>query len=104
MTGRLSKRITALGQRMVAVLTVSGVPVVAFAQTTPQPNPPLVIRSLTGGDLFQFYCATCHGKDGKGHGPVAAALKIPSPDLTLLQRRNRGAFPRERVEAFVTNG
>ena len=38
------------------------------------PFPPLVIASLSGGDLFQFYCASCHGRDGKGDGPVAASL------------------------------
>lgn len=74
-----------------------------FAQTTGPANPPLVIRSLVGRDLFDFYCASCHGKDGKGNGPVASALKVPPPDLTLLARRNGGTFPAERVKAFVTN-
>jgi len=73
------------------------------AQTTGPVNPPLVIRSLVGRDLFDFYCASCHGKDGKGNGPVASALKVPPPDLTLLARRNGGTFPAERVKAFVTN-
>jgi len=103
MAGTRSKTIAALGGRLAAVLTVSGVALAAFAQTTPRPNPPLVLRSLSGGDLFQFYCATCHGRDGKGGGPVAAALKIPPPDLTRLAQRSGGTFPRERVEAFVTN-
>jgi mono/diheme cytochrome c family protein len=74
------------------------------AQTTGRQNPPLVIRSLVGHDLFDFYCATCHGRDGKGNGPVASALKVPPPDLTLLTRRNGGTFPGRRVDAFVTNG
>jgi mono/diheme cytochrome c family protein len=74
-----------------------------FAQTTGPANPPLVIRSLVGSDLFEFYCASCHGRDGKGNGPVASALKVPPPDLTLLARRNGGAFPDERVKTFVTN-
>lgn len=99
----LPKEITVIGRRMIAVLAVSGVALTAFAQTTFRPNPPLVSGSLTGGDLFQFYCATCHGRDGKGSGPVAAALKIPPPDLTLLARRNGGTFPQPQVEAFVEN-
>ena len=37
-----------------------------------QRNPPLVIDSMAGRDLFEFYCATCHGRDGKGAGPDAA--------------------------------
>jgi mono/diheme cytochrome c family protein len=38
-----------------------------------------------GHKLFTQYCASCHGKDGKGQGPVAMALKGTPPDLTMLQ-------------------
>ena len=31
-----------------------------------------------GQKLFEQFCANCHGKSGKGDGPVAAALK-PKP-------------------------
>ena len=88
----------------VALFLAAGAALAAVPQTTGPRNPPLVIRSLTGRDLFAFYCATCHGRKGTGDGPVAAALKSPPPDLTLLARRNGGTFPRQRVEAFVTNG
>jgi cytochrome c553 len=53
----------------------------AFGQTTSQKNPPLVMSSMYGRDLFEFYCASCHGRDGKGSGPVAPALKTPPPHL-----------------------
>ena len=75
----------------------------ARAQTTGPRTPPLVIHSLAGRDLFDFYCATCHGRDGKGNGPVVAALKVPPPDLTRLARGNGGSFPRQQVEMFVTH-
>jgi mono/diheme cytochrome c family protein len=87
-----------------ALFLAGGAAVVAVPQTTGPRNPPLVIRSLAGHDLFAFYCATCHGRKGTGDGPVAAALKSPPSDLTLLARRSGGTFPRQRVEAFVTNG
>jgi len=87
-----------------ALLGVAGSALGAVAQTAGAPNPPLVIRSLAGRDLFEFYCAPCHGRDGHGNGPVAAALKVAPPNLTLLARRNGGTFARQRVEAFVTNG
>ena len=74
----------------------------ASGQTTGQKNPPLVISSMYGPDLFAFYCASCHGRDGKGSGPVVPALKTPPPDLTTITRRNSGTFPRARVESFVT--
>src|SRR6476646_6282995 len=88
----------------VALFLAAGAALAAVPQTTGSRNPPLVIRSLTGRDLFAFYCATCPGRKGTGDGPVAAALKSPPPDLTLLARRNGGTFTRQRVEAFVTNG
>jgi mono/diheme cytochrome c family protein len=88
----------------VTLFLAAGAALVAVPQTTGPRNPPLVIRSLAGHDLFAFYCATCHGRKGTGDGPVAAALKSPPPDLTLLARRNGGTFPRQRVEAFVTSG
>ena len=86
-----------------AMSMIVGAAIAALAQTTGHQNPPLVIQSLAGRDLFDFYCATCHGRDARGNGPVVAALKAPPPDLTLLARHNSGAFPRARVEAFVTN-
>src|SRR5262245_32401687 len=60
--------------------------------------------SLVGSDTFAFYCAPCHGKDGKGRGPVATALKTLPADLTKLSSANGGVFPRDRVRAYITNG
>jgi mono/diheme cytochrome c family protein len=71
------------------------------AQTTGHQNPPLVIQSVEGGDLFEFYCASCHGRDGTGNGPLAPALKNAPPDLTLIASRHGGVFPRAWVESFV---
>ena len=64
------------------------------------PTPSLALESLTGRDSFDRYCASCHGVDGRGGGPVASALRNRPPDLTTLARRE-GGFPRERVFAFV---
>ncbi len=89
---------------MLALLMAAGAAVAALAQTTGSRNPPLVIQSLAGKDLFEFYCATCHGRDAKGNGPVVTALKVRPPDLTLLARRSGGTFPRRRVETSITKG
>ena len=35
-----------------------------------------------GKQLFQTYCLTCHGADGKGTGPVAQGLPHPPADLS----------------------
>lgn len=69
-----------------------------------QQQPPLVIDSITGKDLFQFYCVPCHGRDGRGAGPVAASLKKPPADLTTIADRRGGRFPRAEVTGFVTEG
>jgi mono/diheme cytochrome c family protein len=73
-------------------------------QTTGQRTPSLVIPSMAGQDLFSFYCSSCHGRDGKGKGPMAAVLKVPPADLTALRRRNGGIFPKERLVGFVAGG
>ncbi|HXR18231.1 MAG TPA: c-type cytochrome [Terriglobales bacterium] len=51
--------------------------------------------------MYVAYCAACHGKDGKGGGPAASALKVAPPDLTTLAQRNNGVFPRDRVYATI---
>jgi mono/diheme cytochrome c family protein len=56
---------------------------------------------MYGPDLYRMYCATCHGRDGKGGGPAAAALKTPPPDLTVLARRRNGVFPAFEAETII---
>lgn len=50
-----------------------------------------------GAALFKEHCATCHGVDAQGDGPMAGVLMIKPGDLTLLQADNDGVFPMERV-------
>lgn len=44
-------------------------------------------NSAVGRSLFEAKCAPCHGKGGKGDGPVAGALKPRPPDLTTTRLR-----------------
>jgi len=64
---------------------------------------PVLARELPpdGAQLFRTYCASCHGARAKGDGPVAIAMKVPPPDLTLIATRNHGVFPAERVRQIV---
>src|SRR5688572_20287058 len=57
--------------------------------------------AMSGQDLYQRFCASCHGADGRGNGPVAASFKVEVPDLTLLARRAGNAYPRERVVRII---
>jgi mono/diheme cytochrome c family protein len=46
-----------------------------------------------GKQMFNNYCAPCHGVDGRGHGPVASSLKVSPADLSTLTATNHGKFP-----------
>lgn len=43
--------------------------------------------------LFRSSCAPCHGLQGHGDGPVAAALKVKIKPLSTLAARHGGVFP-----------
>jgi cytochrome c553 len=66
-----------------------------------QQLPSLAIESLGPTESFNFYCATCHGQSGTGDGVIARELRTLPADLTTLAERNGGAFPRDRVRAYV---
>ncbi len=51
----------------------------------------------SGAQLYGAYCASCHGSAATGNGPVASTLQIAPPDLTVLARRNGGAYPEHQV-------
>lgn len=80
----------------------------AFARVDGQTPPPKVVKkpataisSVAGGVTFHEYCAVCHGIGAKGNGPAASALKVPPPDLTLLQKRNENTFPADKIRAML---
>jgi mono/diheme cytochrome c family protein len=54
-----------------------------------------------GKSEFQSSCASCHGADGKGKGPVSGQLKVPPSDLTMLARNNNGVFPTNAVYEII---
>jgi mono/diheme cytochrome c family protein len=56
---------------------------------------------MTGEELYRRFCASCHGTQGRGDGPVAPAFKIEVPDLTLIARRAGGVFPKDRVVRII---
>ncbi|HLK11930.1 MAG TPA: cytochrome c [Candidatus Binatia bacterium] len=70
-------------------------------------EPPLRPKSgaaalAEGRQTYRRACASCHGVDGHGDGPVAPTLLEPPPDLTRLAARHGGAFPRDLVSEIVT--
>ena len=75
-----------------------GIATVSAAQTQSPRKPP---ATLDGKELYVAYCASCHGMDAKGKGPVASALKNPVPDLTLISKRRNGTFPVSDLEKMI---
>src|ERR1017187_1035753 len=75
-------------------------------QTTPkikevpiQPTSP-----ISGEQMYSTYCAVCHGAKATGNGPAAPAMKVQPPDLTMLSKRNGGAFPADHVSSVLKFG
>jgi cytochrome c5 len=82
---------------LATVLTVG----MAAAQKPPASQKPMPqiemvpcvpIASIEGKDNFDAFCVVCHGKDAKGNGPAAPAMKAPVPDLTTIAKRHNGKF------------
>ena len=77
---------------LLVILSAAGVP--ALPQHSPVPQ-------VSGSYLFRAYCASCHGAEGRGDGPLAEDLRYRPSDLTRIAKRNGGEFPTEKVVRIV---
>ena len=68
--------------------------------TIPVQNTP----AYDGKQMYVSYCASCHGLDGRGHGPAASALKFAPADLSLLRKNNQGVYPGGHIAAVIKFG
>ena len=69
------------------------------------PSPTLIAKQGKdqigqGRKLFLNYCASCHGTDASGNGPVASSLKKQPPDLRKLQ--SRGKYSSEQIRKAIS--
>ena len=55
----------------------------------------------TSREMFINDCASCHGVDGSGNGPLAAEFKVAPPNLRLLKQANNGRFPSRDVQLSI---
>jgi len=92
----LSTRTLAAG-RFLAALALSVTAAMAQSAETTR-----LIESIQGPALYSAYCTACHGKDGKGGGPMAKSLKVAPPDLTRIAARNAGKFPSVRIQRVIS--
>ena len=57
-------------------------------------------RNEKGRRLYYQYCASCHGENAMGNGPVAATMKTVPPSLKSLKGPD-GKFPALRVQNII---
>jgi len=55
-----------------------------------KPDP---VLAEMGEPRFHKYCASCHGIEARGDGPVGRLLQTPPPDLRRIAARRGGTFP-----------
>jgi mono/diheme cytochrome c family protein len=83
-------------KRAMTAVVLSGIAVVLSCGTVlAQPTTDL------GKSEYYAKCAVCHGLSGKGEGSFGEVLKVNMPDLTLIAKRNGGAFPVDRVKMAI---
>src|SRR5579859_5336109 len=66
---------------VVAFLVILVLPLTAFDKPKPAPLSSRETDTSSGKQMFQEYCAACHGS--KGHG----SPKMQAPDLTTIAKR-----------------
>jgi mono/diheme cytochrome c family protein len=90
------------------VVILVAISIFAVAQQAPAQTVPTVKHvpitntpSNSGKEMFNSYCAVCHGKDGKSNGPAASAMKTQPADLTVLAQKSGGKYPASHVAAVI---
>ena len=90
---------------LAALLLFAGTAAMAQeANKTIKKAPIRVTSPGSGEEMFNTYCAVCHGTSGKGDGPASSEFKIPPANLTLLSLNNNGKFPADHVAETIRTG
>jgi mono/diheme cytochrome c family protein len=79
---------------MAALLLAAGAPARADDAADP-------LLAEMGAQTYRQHCSACHGLDGRGDGPAAAALKTPPSDLTRIAARRGGVFPAGEIAKVI---
>ncbi|HEY1986754.1 MAG TPA: c-type cytochrome [Terracidiphilus sp.] len=91
------------------LFTVAMVTMLAATMGSAETSRKIVINAgktspADGPNMYKSYCASCHGVNGKGNGPVASQLKSRPTDLTKLAVSNQNKFPAVHVIAIIDQG
>ncbi len=54
-----------------------------------------------GKVLYVHLCASCHGENGDGRGPVAQSLSTAPADLRILSKRYGNPLPENEIARFI---
>ena len=60
----------------------------------------VTLDDYSGAELFDRFCASCHGSEAQGDGPVSRSLNVAVPDLTKIAVRY-GEFPAGRIRDVI---
>src|SRR5512139_1134767 len=75
----------------IATLALAGV-AMAFDAVT--------LGDYSGEELYLRFCASCHGSQALGDGPVSRSLNVAVPDLTRIASRH-GGFPTALIRDVI---
>src|SRR2546421_869222 len=89
---------------LIAALVLGLVRVGVAQQKVIQHVPIHPTSAASGQQMYDEYCAVCHGKDGRGNGPAAEALKSKPTDLTQLTKTHGGKYPSAHVQSVIRLG
>lgn len=91
---RRALRLAALGKVAVLAMPLGAGAAAAGAEGD-------AVLAEIGASAYQKRCASCHGLDGRGHGPVSDALRVPPPDLTRIASRRGGTVSWGEIARFI---
>ncbi|MEN8178958.1 MAG: c-type cytochrome [Pseudomonadota bacterium] len=75
---------------------------VSYIRFLHQAKHSLVGDPVIGKDVYQRYCAVCHGSNGKGNGPLANIMKMNPADHTNTKQMDE--FTNERLAELISEG
>jgi mono/diheme cytochrome c family protein len=59
------------------------------------------LSDMSGMQIYERLCTSCHGVGGKGNGLMAPLLKVEVPDLRRIAHRHGGEFPADHVRRTI---
>lgn len=83
------------------ISTIRALSAAALAATALGAAAPAAADEHAGRVLYVTYCASCHGIDATGDGPVAKSLVRKPPDLTRLAERFGSPLSPSKVAEYI---